>query len=82
MTIEDFKAWESENGPLPEQPIVLLRTGYGKFWPDREAYLGTSLTGPEAVPNLHFPGLSPEAARWLTKERNIKAIGLDTPSID
>lgn len=82
VTIEDFKAWESENGTLPEKPIVLLRTGYGKFWPDREAYLGTSLTGPEAVPNLHFPGLSPEAALWLTKERNIKAIGLDTPSID
>ena len=82
VTIEDFKAWESENGPLPEQSIVLLRTGYGKFWPDREAYLGTSLTGLKAVQNLHFPGLSPEAALWLTKEKNIKAIGLDTPSID
>ena len=29
-----------------------------------------------------FPGCSPEAARWLTTNRTIKAIGLDTPSID
>jgi len=40
------------------------------------------MTGPEAVPELHFPGLHPEAARWLASERSIKAIGLDTPSID
>jgi kynurenine formamidase len=31
---------------------------------------------------LHFPGLSPEAAQWLVDNRNIKAIGIDTPSID
>ncbi|MDN5872571.1 MAG: cyclase family protein, partial [Nitrococcus sp.] len=31
---------------------------------------------------LHFPGLHPEAARWLVTERDIGAIGLDTPSID
>ena len=31
---------------------------------------------------LHFPGLDPEAARWLTENRRVGAIGLDTPSID
>jgi len=35
-----------------------------------------------AVAKLHFPGLHPDAARWLTTNRSIKAIGLDTPSID
>ncbi len=34
------------------------------------------------MPLLHFPGLHPAAARWLTEERAIKAIGLDTASID
>ena len=82
VSIEDFLDWERKHGPLPIGSIILLRTGYGKFWPDRENYLGTSGTGPEAVASLHFPGLDPEAALWLTKERNIKAIGLDTPSID
>ena len=31
---------------------------------------------------MHFPGLSPEAAEWLINNRNIHAIGIDTPSID
>jgi kynurenine formamidase len=61
---------------------VLLRTGWGARWGDRGAYLGTALTGPEAVSELHFPGLHPDAARWLVTEREVKAVGLDTPSID
>ena len=32
---------------------------------------------PEAVADLHFPGLHPDAARWLVTERSIDAIGLD-----
>jgi kynurenine formamidase len=34
------------------------------------------------VAELHFPGLSPDAALWLTRNRKINAVGLDTPSID
>src|SRR6185369_5460410 len=79
---EDFKNWETKNGKIPDGAIVLLYTGYGRYWPDRLKYLGTAKTGPEAVAELHFPGLNPEAARWLTKERKIGAVGLDTPSID
>ena len=79
---QDLMNWEAEHGTLPDASILLLRTGYGQFWGDRQRYLGTSLTGPEAIPSLHFPGLDPAAADWLTKSRNIKAVGLDTPSID
>jgi kynurenine formamidase len=80
--IADFERWEAAHGRLPAGAIVLLRTGYGRLWPDRAAYLGTDRRGPEAIPELHFPGLGPEAARWLVAERSIDAIGLDTPSID
>jgi kynurenine formamidase len=31
---------------------------------------------------LHFPGLHPEAAAWLVRERHVKAVGIDTASID
>ena len=82
VTSEDFAAWEREHGRLPDGSILLLRTGFGRRWPDRRSYMGTDERGPEAVPKLHFPGLHPEAARWLTRERSIKAVGLDTPSID
>ena len=78
----DFQEWEGKNGALPKGVIVLIHTGYGKFWPDREKYMGTAERGPDAVAKLHFPGLHPEAAAWLVRERDINAIGLDTPSID
>ena len=61
---------------------MLLRTGYEEFWPDRVRYMGTDERGPDAVAKLHFPGLHPDAARWLVANRSINAIGLDTPSID
>jgi kynurenine formamidase len=82
VSVADFQAWEAEHGMLPRGIIVLLRTGFSKYWPDREAYMGTAERGAEAVPLLHFPGLHPDAARWLVKNRDIHAIGLDTPSID
>ena len=31
---------------------------------------------------LHFPGLHPDGARWLVANRQIRAIGIDTASID
>ena len=82
VTIGDFQSWEDRNGTLPEGVIVLLYTGFGRHWPHRARYLGTEAQGEEAVASLHFPGLAPEAARWLVENRSIRAIGLDTPSID
>jgi kynurenine formamidase len=82
FTARDILDWEQRNGPLPEGAIVLFRTGFGKFWPDREKYMGTVLRGPEGVAALHFPGISREAAQLLANERRIAAVGLDTPSLD
>lgn len=82
VSIEDLTAWEAEHGRLPDGAILLLRTGWGARYGDRTAYLGTDLTGPEAVPELHFPGLAPAAAQWLVDNRSIAAVGLDTPSLD
>jgi kynurenine formamidase len=82
VSVNDFENWERRNGRIPAGTIVLLRTGFGKFYPDRKKYLGTEERGAEAVAKLHFPGLDPAAARWITTNRSIKAIGLDTASID
>ena len=82
VTENDLTSWERRNGKITNGSIVLLRTGFGKFYPDRKKYLGTEQRGEKAVADLHFPGLHPDAARWLTRNRSIKAIGLDTPSID
>lgn len=82
VSVADFENWEKSNGKIPVGTIVLLRTGFGKFYPDRKKYLGTDERGAEAVAKLHFPGLDPAAARWIAANRSIKAIGLDTASID
>ena len=82
VNVADFEAWETQNGRIPDDSIVLLQTGWSEHWNDRMKYLGTDKRGEEAVAELHFPGLAPEAARWLTANRKIKAIGLDTASID
>jgi len=82
VTADDFVAWEERHGRQLVDVIVLLRTGWAGRWGDREAYLGTAATGADAVPQLRFPGLSPEAAKWLVEHRRVKAVGIDTASID
>ncbi len=82
ISVADISAWEKTNGEIPDGSIVFLETGFGKYYPDKVKYLGTDKRGDEAVKDLHFPGLAPEAAAWLVKNRKINAIGLDTASID
>jgi kynurenine formamidase len=82
ISVADLVAWEAAHGQIPSGAIVLLRTGFGRFWPDREKYMGTAERGEAGVKKLHFPGLHPDAAIWLADARHIHAVGLDTPSID
>ncbi|HEY6130403.1 MAG TPA: cyclase family protein [Halioglobus sp.] len=80
--IEDFDRWEADHGKIPAGSIVLLRTGFGAFWPQASKYLGTPLRGKDGVAALSFPGLSAAGAAWLVESRRIKAVGIDTASID
>jgi kynurenine formamidase len=82
VTIQDIERWETIHGLIPTRAIVLVDTGYARYWPSRQQYLGTELRGVEGVSALHFPGLHPEAAAWLVRERQVKAVGIDTASID
>ncbi|KGO90630.1 cyclase family protein [Flavobacterium suncheonense] len=82
ISISDVEAWEKNHGNIPEGSFVLFRTGWGKFYPDKAKYLGTAVKGEAAIPHLHFPGIDPVLATWLVKNRTIKAVGIDTPSID
>lgn len=77
----DITAWEAAHGEMPPDAIVLIRTGWGSRWLDRARYLGTTKTGTAGVAELHFPGIDLDAARALVRRR-VKAVGIDTPSID
>ena len=80
LQVEDIRAWEKLHGRIPAGAIVLTYTGWGKFWGEYKRYFGTD--EPENVTDLHFPGLSKDAALFLVKQRRVKAVGIDTPSID
>jgi len=80
LQLTDIRAWERVHGRIPSGAIVLIRSGWGKFWGDRKRYFGTDAPGD--TDHLHFPGLSKEAAEFLVKQRRVKAVGIDTPSID
>jgi kynurenine formamidase len=79
LSAADITAWEKSHDRIPQGSIVLVRTGWGKFWPDRKLYLGTDKPGDTA--NLHFPGISREAAELLVS-RKIDGVGIDTASMD
>ncbi len=65
---EVFEKWfEGHEEPGPGS-IVLVRTGWMKYWSDPDRYIGLS-TG--------LPGVTLEGAKWLS-ERGIVATGSDT----
>ena len=80
LTRADVEAAERANGRIPDGAVVLVRTGWSQRWPDKKRYLGTDAPGDTA--HLHFPGVDGEAAAWLTTARRIRAVGIDTASID
>lgn len=82
ISIADIESWEAEHGMRVDGHVVLVNTGSSQFWPDPIKYMGTDKKGFVGVLALSFPGLHPDAAKWLADERDIIAFGLDTPSID
>ena len=82
ISVEDIESWEAEFGQIPDGSILLFRTGWGQYWPDAEQYMGTAETGESALDDLSFPGIHHETAEWLVNNRDINAVGLDTPSLD
>jgi len=77
LSIDDIKEWEGRHGPIPSRAIVLLYTGWGRYWSDGARYRNQDQQG-----RMHFPGYSPEAARFLLTKRDILAMGIDTLSVD
>jgi kynurenine formamidase len=72
--------FEERAGRIQPGTIVLLHTGWSRFWPDRAAYFGDASA--EDSSRLEFPGFGEDAARLLVEERRVAMLGLDTASID
>jgi kynurenine formamidase len=77
---EHLEGWEEEHGPLREGEVVLLWTGWDRYYVEGEEghkfMRGSLVTG-------EFPGWpapSPDLAVYL-HEKGIKTLGIDAPSI-
>lgn len=77
LTVQHINDWEAKHGRIPDGAIVMLHTGWGRFWDRYERYKNQDVRG-----KLHFPSYSPEAARFLIETRKAKGLGVDTLSID
>lgn len=80
LTVDDIKTYEAANGPIPDGAIVVARSGWGKYYPDKKRYMGTDKPGD--VAGLRFPGYSAEAVDFILKNRHVVAIAIDTASMD
>jgi kynurenine formamidase len=76
LGIDDVKAWEAANGPLPDGAWLLLRTGWDARSTDAERFLNNDENGP------HSPGISAECARWLAEDTGLVGLGVETVGTD
>jgi kynurenine formamidase len=76
LTVDDLDAWESENGRIPDNAWVLLRTGWQSRAQDQQEFLNVQENGPVT------PGPDVNASRWLANERPISGFGTETVGID
>jgi kynurenine formamidase len=80
VTRADVEAFERVNGRITAGSMVLVRTGWSRFWPNRKQYFGDDTPGDAS--KLRFPGYGEDAARVLVQDRKVAMLGIDTASID
>ena len=74
---DDVQDWERRHGRVPAGAIVLLHTGWHRYWgqPDRFINQGDDRA-------MHTPGFSADAATLLLERRGAAGLGTDTHGID
>ncbi|SDS52780.1 Kynurenine formamidase [Friedmanniella luteola] len=77
VTVADLREHERRHGRIGDGSAVLMYSGWGSKVPDPDAYRGAGTDGA-----LHFPGFGADACEWLIRRRRIRALGVDTLSID
>jgi kynurenine formamidase len=77
VSIDDVQNWDKRFKKLPANCCVAMLSGWGSHVGDAARF-----TGKDAGGTFHFPGISPELAEWLLKERNVLGLAVDTLSLD
>ena len=77
LSAGDVADWERTNGPIDPNTMVLLNTGWARFWDLPARFINIANDGA-----MHTPGFSLEAARFLLEWRQVAGLGIDTHGID
>jgi kynurenine formamidase len=77
VTVADIEAWERRHGRIVERAAVMMASGWDARIKDAKAFVNADASGA-----MHFPGFSPEAAKFLAQSRQVSGIGVDTLSLD
>ncbi|XP_033724650.1 isatin hydrolase-like isoform X2 [Pecten maximus] len=80
VTVDDLKAWEARNGRIPYGAVVLMNSGWQKYYPDYNAVFKTNNISDSNT--YHFPSWHEDAVDWLISNRVVYCVGVDTPSTD
>ena len=72
VTVEDAREWERRHGRIPQGAWVILQTGWSSRYHDPVAYLNDG----------HTPGPSKELSEFLTYERDVRGLGVETVGTD
>ncbi len=77
LSVDDIREWERQHGRLPDGAFVAMSSGWDQRVGDSRQFLNADAEGV-----LHWPGFSAEAARFLTEQRDIVGVGVDSLSLD
>ena len=75
VTPDLLREWEKTNGKIPSASWLLLRTGWSKR-ANAVDYINVKEDGP------HTPGWAPEASQFLSRERDVLGVGVETVGTD
>jgi kynurenine formamidase len=77
VAVDDILAWERAHGRLPAGSFVAMYSGWDARIADTKRFLNADAKG-----TMHTPGFGGEAVKFLTEQRDIVGVGVDTLSLD
>ena len=60
LTVMDITAWEKQHGRIPYGAVVIMNSGFYKFYDDDLKYYGWEKEPENNMSYTHFPGFSAE----------------------
>lgn len=76
ISVKDIATWEQAHNQIPLGSVVIARTRWDSRRQSANGYRHA------AGGTAHFPGYSPDAAKFLVEGRSVLGLGIDTPNID